>query len=649
MKRNDECLTRTETAHEIEPYDVFVDLSQWDGGADALLRHAEFLLTGCGHGAAAGAVFIVPPPHVKIGSEAEIWLTGVTPAAALSRAVLHAATHRRHLLVLLGSVLPPNESVMELVRVFRRDPHFGSAQPRFASSLDDSICPFPTKAGRSIAAGFTSRAALPHLPQVSILPELVAACQLLRREVVEAWSWTCDASAAGAALTFGLVQARRRGFRCIALNHATVSLPVAPAKAEIGLLHDWKLAYPPLSNEEYFAIIDKYPDHAIAEWGLDDRFERRLEAVWSAAYPHGGESRRLLIDCRGLSPIHNGTSECVLGLLDGLRQLATKWKVDIQSDLNAAEFHSLTTRYPEFAHVHGDVRSNYAAAFVPNQPWGMQRIAELHNHAAVIVFNMLDTIGWDIVYSAPHDIGRTWRSMARHSDGIAYISAYSRDRFRTRFQVGREVSERVIHLSLAAEDYVRLASADRTSVSEDYVLLFGNSYDHKDVDRTLALLLDAFPLQDFVVLGGRDNPNSRVKVVPSGSLPEMEIHLLVAASRAIVYPSFYEGFGLPVVQALSYGKPVIVRRSELWQELIARSNLPGRLHEFEDTVSLVRALGSVLEAPAAEREVDARENGDENGWRRCAAESIAFVEQCLRRITVEKWRERDDALGVAHS
>ena len=114
-----------------------------------------------------------------------------------------------------------------------------------------------------------------------------------------------------------------------------------------------------------------------------------------------------------------------------------------------------------------------------------------------------------------------------------------------------------------------------------HVLLFGNSYDHKGIAPTLRLLAEAFPMQDFAVLGGQVSGQGPavpgVHVIPSGEMAEDEVHRLVATARAVVYPSFYEGFGLPVVESLAYGRPVLVRQSPLWAEVAAHSRLPGRL------------------------------------------------------------------------
>ena len=45
----------------------------------------------------------------------------------------------------------------------------------------------------------------------------------------------------------------------------------------------------------------------------------------------------------------------------------------------------------------------------------------------------------------------------------------------------------------------------------------------------------------------------RARVLQSGTLSETDIHRLYAGARVVVFPSFYEGFGFPIVTTFAYG------------------------------------------------------------------------------------------------
>ena len=257
---------------------------------------------------------------------------------------------------------------------------------------------------------------------------------------------------------------------------------------------------------------------------------------------------------------------------------------------SAAEFHWLARRYPDFRQLYDRPTGAYAAAILMNQPWALGTVAELHRHALVVVFNMLDTIIWDTLYMAQEDLESVWRFIARHADGLLYISNFTRERFNARFPVRSDVQERVAHLSFIKEE--QTVPAARTVPLSDHILVIGNDYDHKDVRRTLQLLVDGFPFNRIVAVGTDNAPAPNVVAIPSGDIEQLELHKLIASAKVIVFPSYYEGFGLPAVEGLAYGRPVLVRSSPLWKEIAAWSRLPGQLIEFEDAASLIESCGS---------------------------------------------------------
>ncbi|HEX4085570.1 MAG TPA: glycosyltransferase, partial [Chthoniobacteraceae bacterium] len=60
------------------------------------------------------------------------------------------------------------------------------------------------------------------------------------------------------------------------------------------------------------------------------------------------------------------------------------------------------------------------------------------------------------------------------------------------------------------------------------------------------------------------------RVLLAGDVPPAEVEKLVAQASCIVLPSTYEGFGLPLAEALSFGKPVICSDIPPFREQLAR-------------------------------------------------------------------------------
>jgi glycosyltransferase involved in cell wall biosynthesis len=119
----------------------------------------------------------------------------------------------------------------------------------------------------------------------------------------------------------------------------------------------------------------------------------------------------------------------------------------------------------------------------------------------------------------------------------------------------------------------------------------------------------------------------------------------------VVFPSYYEGFGLPVIKALAYGRPVVLRSSPLWRELAGLTRALGQLVEFSVPEELVLAVGRLL----AESPVDAVPFGGSLGpgmvpprWRDCARRLIEQVEAMVGKTDPGRWLERERALRLAH-
>jgi glycosyltransferase involved in cell wall biosynthesis len=121
--------------------------------------------------------------------------------------------------------------------------------------------------------------------------------------------------------------------------------------------------------------------------------------------------------------------------------------------------------------------------------------------------------------------------------------------------------------------------------------VIGNRYDHKHVGPTVDLLTRAFPTRRLVVFG--DRAQRRTPLVTrfdSGAIDEATVQACYAGAEIVVFPSFYEGFGIPIVQGLARDRVVVARDSELVSELAALYRGPGRLVTYTTERELVEVL-----------------------------------------------------------
>jgi hypothetical protein len=610
-------------------FDAFIDLSRSRLDTEQLGEYLILLRTQSNLLAEDRRVTLAPPVGANVSESSGISAPDGTPAEALGAALAAAAAQARGLAVIRGAWLPGNEVVSALAELQNVDPLIGTVQPRFAAPDDDRVIGLPD--ARMPPAPALHRAALPFLPPTILTPELNSALLLLSPRAVSA-AGEPGSGPLAAVLDVMLAGLRRRGFRNLVANRVVVPFPFDAASA---------YPEPDLSGHE--PVRPWQQDSARARNWLAALPERAFEAVLAGAFTSDGRAR-LLLDCRGMADLHNGTSEAVLGFLKGFAELQPPgFEITALVSSAAARFHGISGRFSHLRVQLDQPAGSYLAAVLLNQPWSAEQVAELHDRAAIIAFNMLDTIAWDTIYPVASDgVDETWRLIARLSDGLVFISNFTRDRFVFRFMPDPGIPLVVSHLSMSADELAR-GPVGNAPFDEQYLLLIGNNYDHKDVRPTLATLTDAFPYTRIVVLGAKGPRSSRIVSLQSGHIEEDQVNALIAHSTAIIYPSYYEGFGLPVVEGLARGRTVIVRRSPLWEEIAAHSDLPGAIVPVSDEGGLVEAVGRALHGlPARGLPCGGAlaPGARPPNWRDCAARIVDMIGRLALRCDGRNWIAR---------
>lgn len=105
-----------------------------------------------------------------------------------------------------------------------------------------------------------------------------------------------------------------------------------------------------------------------------------------------------------------------------------------------------------------------------------------------------------------------------------------------------------------------------------------------------------------------------------GFVPSNELPLLFAGARLFAFPSLYEGFGLPVVEAMASGVPVVTSTSSSLPEVVGNA---GATCSPEDVVSMTQLLeqGLVDESWRAKATEDGLLQASKFTWQRCAQET----------------------------
>jgi glycosyltransferase involved in cell wall biosynthesis len=114
--------------------------------------------------------------------------------------------------------------------------------------------------------------------------------------------------------------------------------------------------------------------------------------------------------------------------------------------------------------------------------------------------------------------------------------------------------------------------------------------------------------------------------VPAETLPEW-----YAAAEAFVYPSLFEGFGLPVIEAMASGTPVICSQAPGVAEVAGAAAITFAPHD-ED--ALVAALHVVMSQPTLRSELRQRglARAAHFSWRRCADHTLEVYLRVLANL-----------------
>jgi glycosyltransferase involved in cell wall biosynthesis len=156
---------------------------------------------------------------------------------------------------------------------------------------------------------------------------------------------------------------------------------------------------------------------------------------------------------------------------------------------------------------------------------------------------------------------------------------------------------------LPGEDDLRRWQAAEETEDAPYLLYVGDLSPRKNVVRLLAAFAqvrDQYAEVRLVVAGPETWGSGVVMdaarglgdgVQITGYVDEERLHILYANAAALVYPSLYEGFGLPPLEAMAHGTPVIASRTSSLPEVMGDAGL---LIDPLDVDALAAAMTRIL-------------------------------------------------------
>jgi glycosyltransferase involved in cell wall biosynthesis len=229
-------------------------------------------------------------------------------------------------------------------------------------------------------------------------------------------------------------------------------------------------------------------------------------------------------------------------------------------------------------------------------------------------------------------------SLARRVRRVITQSNFSRARIIDRLRIG---AERVTVIPPGINrDHFRPVNGgsvlSRYRLPATYLLFVGSMDPRKNLPlllRVWAELWPDFPEARLVIVGGRSPIFRRPTPLMHGAstrflgrIPDEDLPAIYSGAAALVMPSVYEGFGLPVIEAMACGTPAICSRAGALAETAGPAAL---LFDPSDPHELSSAIRRVLLDPQ-EREL-LRQRGFERAaafsWSQTAAGVRAVLEE----------------------
>lgn len=195
------------------------------------------------------------------------------------------------------------------------------------------------------------------------------------------------------------------------------------------------------------------------------------------------------------------------------------------------------------------------------------------------------------------------------------------------------------------------AVPSRYGIESDYLLYVGTLEPRKN----LTVLLEAFAGLDtpgikLVLAGAKgwlyeeiftsiDRLQLQERVIFPGYVADGDLAALYTMARVFVYPSTFEGFGLPVLEAMACGTPVITTNVSSLPEVAGDAAI---LISPDDIPALRQALRSLLSDQALHTELSGRAlaRSKEFSWRKTAEMTAEIYRNVLHNRVDSNQRER---------
>lgn len=215
---------------------------------------------------------------------------------------------------------------------------------------------------------------------------------------------------------------------------------------------------------------------------------------------------------------------------------------------------------------------------------------------------------------------------------IVFNSFFTKNEFLSIFpnQANRSI---VTYLGVDRQLFNNNSVDNAEIMNSRYFVMIGNIKPHKNFDFAIRGFLEFSSTQNckLVIIGRHENfittskstlnliEQNRDKIIFLGKVTNLELVKYLKSSVALIFPSIYEGFGLPTLEAMSSGVPIVASNIPTTVEICGRE-LPFYF-ELNDKEGFVNQLSNVFRLSTAELELLKNKMYDHSkkfSWHKCS-------------------------------
>lgn len=352
--------------------------------------------------------------------------------------------------------------------------------------------------------------------------------------------------------------------------------------------------------------------------------------------------------------INSGTGTYVAKLLEYLQEIDTKNHYTVllrAKDVNywspsASNFTTMVADFDNYSFAEqigfkkflDHLKPDLVHFCMPQQPvfYTGKRVTTMHDMTLLNTYN--SDKNW-LVFHLKQLVGRwVFRRVAKISDHVIAISGNTK----REYQAFCHIPDDKISVVYEAGEVLKGELTPYSELPfEDFILYVGQQPDYKNIRRLMQAhqkMLEKNPDLGLVLVG-RMNPDTAANkawaekqgyrnIHFTGFIDDAQRDWLFTKAKAYVFPSLMEGFGLPPLEAMAYGTPVISSNASCMPEIL------GDAAEYFDPLDIDAITATTLHVigddELRKHLIDkGHRQAKKYSWKKMAEETLMIYEQAL--------------------